>query len=105
MTRLSAEKVVWDANVSLHDLEAQVYESIHPEIFNRVEQRRLRLNLRRASALVKTNSKIALDFGCGSGNVTSKLLELGWKVVAVDSSEAMLQTLRKKFQKPSHRVG
>jgi ubiquinone/menaquinone biosynthesis C-methylase UbiE len=55
--------------------------------------------------LVKTNSKIALDFGCGSGNVTSKLLELGWKVVAVDSSEAMLQTLRKKFQKPSHRVG
>ena len=37
-----------------------------------------------------------LDFGCGTGNFSIKLAELGCKVVGVDVSEGMLRIARKK---------
>lgn len=38
-----------------------------------------------------------LDFGCGDGRVTVPLVELGYKVVAVDSNAAFLEGLAEKL--------
>ena len=40
-----------------------------------------------------------LDFGCGTGNVTSKLIERNVKVLAADTSKEMLEIVRSKFKK------
>jgi ubiquinone/menaquinone biosynthesis C-methylase UbiE len=97
---ISAERLedkVWQANVSVHAEEAPYYGDIHAEIFNFIEQRRLRKALARASSLATCNSRFALDFGCGTGNLTSKLLGLGWNVVAADISDSMLSILGQKL--------
>ncbi|MGA2973231.1 MAG: class I SAM-dependent methyltransferase [Candidatus Bathyarchaeia archaeon] len=91
------EGKVWQANVSVHAKEASIYDDIHEEIFNFIEQRRLRKALARASSLATCKNRLALDFGCGTGNLTSKLLDLGWKVVAADISDSMLTILRQKL--------
>jgi len=49
------------------------------------------------SSLARCKTRVALDFGCGTGNLTSKLLDLGWKVVAADISDSMLAILRQKL--------
>ncbi len=56
-------------------VSAAAYERTHREIFNPVEQPRLRDALRRAIEAVQTGSKPlkALDYGCGSGNLTQAL--------------------------------
>ncbi len=41
--------------------------------------------------------KIAADIGAGSGFVTEGLLRRGFRVIAVDRSEAMLEEMRRKF--------
>lgn len=38
----------------------------------------------------------ALDFGCGAGNETLDLLHRGWRVHAVDSSDAALQEVTRR---------
>lgn len=91
------EEEVLGANVSVHDMEAKSYDDIHLEIFNLVEQRRLLRSLKRGLSLIESNSTWALDYGCGTGNVTSKLLAFGFNVVAADISEKMLETIRRKF--------
>ena len=47
--------------------------------------------------LVIENGKNALDIGAGSGNLTGKLLEMGYNVTAVDISAEMCILLRKKY--------
>jgi len=47
--------------------------------------------------LVINNSKNALDIGAGSGNLTGKLLRMGYNVTAVDISAEMCVILRKKY--------
>lgn len=91
------EDKVWQANVSVHAKEAPFFEDIHGEIFNFIEQRRLHQALARASSLARCKNRVALDFGCGTGNLTFKLLDLGWKVVAADISDSMLAILRQKL--------
>ncbi len=91
------EDKIWQANVCNHAKEAPFYENIHGEIFNFIEQRRLRQALARASSLATCKTRVALDFGCGTGNLTSKLLDLGWKVVAADISDGMLAILRQRL--------
>ncbi len=92
------ERAVWRANIGLHAKEAPFYDAIHFEIFNFIEQHRLRRALALASNMVASRSRVALDFGCGTGNVTSKLLSLGWKVLAVDTSKTMLTILSHKLR-------
>jgi len=41
--------------------------------------------------------KLAADIGAGTGFITEGLIRAGLKVIAVDESEAMLETMRKKF--------
>jgi SAM-dependent methyltransferase len=76
------------------------YERRHPEIFNPVEQARLRGELERALADVASGAEPprALDLGCGTGNLTRHLVELGAQVVAADVSPAFLRTVRRRYR-------
>jgi ubiquinone/menaquinone biosynthesis C-methylase UbiE len=86
-------------NIDIHDRIARKYETIHGEIFNDVEQRRLRAALERAVLEVRTDRRPvrALDFGCGSGNLTSHLLALGAEVTAADVSVGCLDLVRDRY--------
>jgi SAM-dependent methyltransferase len=88
-----------DRNVRIHDKVAGRYERIHDEIFNPVEQTRLRATLARASEALRTGSERprALDFGCGSGNLTQHLLALGFEVVAADVSSGFLDLVKRRY--------
>jgi ubiquinone/menaquinone biosynthesis C-methylase UbiE len=78
---------------------AAAYEKSHREIFNPIEQRRLYSTLREAASAVQTGSKppAALDYGCGSGNLTRHLSELGFHVVAADVSDDFLRAIERTF--------
>lgn len=85
-------------NVAVHDRLARRYDAIHREIFNPVEQARLHDVLRRAADTVGGASPLrALDFGCGSGNITRHLLELGMKVSAADVSRGFLDLVAHRY--------
>lgn len=86
-------------NIKAHDRVARRYEALHGEIFNPVEQARLRARLAAAAALIGTppGERRALDLGCGSGNLTAHLLALGLGVTAADVSEKFLELVRAKF--------
>lgn len=75
------------------------YEQRHGEIFNPVEQTRLHDALQRAVGHVRSGSepKRALDFGCGTGNLTEHLLGLGCEVLAADVSREFLQFVETRF--------
>jgi ubiquinone/menaquinone biosynthesis C-methylase UbiE len=63
---------------------------------NHAEQKRLRKMLEFAKLQIQSDDLSALDFGAGTGNVTEKLLSLGFHVAAVDLSKEMLAVLRMK---------
>lgn len=86
-------------NIRAHNAVAEAYEERHGEIFNPIEQERLRENLRKAVGWVRTGSRTlhAIDYGCGSGNVTKHLLESGARVTAADVSQKFLDMIRKRF--------
>ena len=79
-------------NIRVHDQIAKQYERVHGEIYNDIEQMRLRSSLTRALSFVQTNgeSKLALDFGCGAGNLTKHITSLGCDVLACDISQGFL---------------
>jgi len=85
-------------NIAVHDKVAGNYEAVHGEIFNDVEQGRLRLAVRRAAGEVRTGRTpiAALDFGCGSGNLTGHLLKCGALVTAADVTPRFLDLVRKR---------
>ena len=86
-------------NVLIHDRLARKYESRHGEIFNDVEQGRLRMAVSNALSLVKTPNSLltALDLGCGSGNLTNHFLDLGLQVIASDVSQGFLDLVAHRF--------
>jgi ubiquinone/menaquinone biosynthesis C-methylase UbiE len=88
-----------ERNVVVHDRVARKYERLHGEIFNEVEQGRLAAALARARDSIRTGSgrPRALDFGCGSGNLTRHLLDLGFEVTAADVSPGFLKLVGDRF--------
>ncbi len=88
---------IHQANVSVHQHEAQYYELLHPEVYSKQEQRRIAAKLERMNKLVTDNQKNALDVGAGTGNLTGKLLHMGYKVTAVDISAEMCTILQTKY--------
>lgn len=86
-------------NAQTHDRISGQYDRIHGEIFNPVEQARLRDGLARAVAAVRTDSSsvTALDYGCGSGNLTRHLIDLGMHTVSADVSKKFLGLIRERF--------
>lgn len=89
MTR-SISDLEW--NIKTHNKLAEKYERMHGEIYNDHEQSRLCDQLSAAIAQIKTTSqkKVALDFGCGAGNLTRHLSNLGCDVLACDISQGFL---------------
>jgi len=96
-------KTTLQFNKSAHNKLSNQYENLHPEIFNEVEQERLESILRTAMSHITNRSKplLALDYGCGSGNLTRHLLKLGFTVTAADLSEQFLEQIQKKFSDQS----
>jgi ubiquinone/menaquinone biosynthesis C-methylase UbiE len=86
------------ANVEVHRLEARNYELIHSEIYNHKEQKRLRSMLRTIDTIIEGEQRKTLDFGAGTGNVTSKLLQMQYCVTAVDISPEMCNILAQKYR-------
>jgi len=76
-----------------------VYERKHREIFNSIEQQRLRQALQTAVDAVQTGAEpvTALDYGCGSGNLTRHLLDLGLTTVSSDVSDGFLELVEREF--------
>ncbi len=79
--------------------EAAIYQHVHGDIFNSIEQQRLHGMLREAVKSVRTGAERlqALDFGCGSGNLTRHLIDLGAYTVSADLSEDFLKDIQRKF--------
>lgn len=88
-----------ERNIAVHDQVAEKYEALHGEIFNEVEQARLAAALARARDSITSGSRPlrALDFGCGSGNLSRHLLALGLHVTAADVSPHFLRLVEGRF--------
>lgn len=86
-------------NVRIHDRLARKYEKIHGEIFNDIEQERVKAILQRACDLAQAVHRPfrALDFGCGSGNLTRHMLDLGLQVTAADVSQGFLDLVGSRY--------
>ncbi|MHB9071049.1 MAG: class I SAM-dependent methyltransferase [Sedimentisphaerales bacterium] len=88
-----------DFNRKVHDRIFDEYENRHSEIFNLIEQARLHRMLQQA--INTTGSSLssckALDYGCGSGNLTRHLIEIGAYVVAADVSPKFLKDIQRKY--------
>jgi ubiquinone/menaquinone biosynthesis C-methylase UbiE len=82
-------------NIAVHDALAPGYDDLHGDIFNPVEQDRLRRGLGMAIGAVRTDNrpKRALDFGCGSGNLTRCFIELGLHAVSADVAPRFLELI------------
>ena len=88
---------IYQANIVVHRQEAHYYELLHPQLYSKQEQRRIAEKLQMIDKLVTNNQKNALDIGAGTGNLTGKLLQMGYKVVAVDISAEMCAILQSKY--------
>jgi SAM-dependent methyltransferase len=82
--RSDKNQIAINQNIERHERIAHKYDEIHGEILNPVEQDRLQSILAEFRDKVSSASPLALDFGCGSGNITRQLLVSGFKVVAAD---------------------
>lgn len=88
------------SNIKIHNKIYDEYEQRHDEIYNPIEQERLSKKLKKAFDIISTDSKekIALDYGCGTGNLTKHLIKLGSFVVSADISEKFLEVIKERYQ-------
>ena len=94
---LTLKEKIHQANIHVHHLEAQYYELLHPEVYSKQEQKRTTAKLQEVDKLITDNHRVALDVGAGTGNLTGKLLHMGYTVTAVDISQEMCAILPKKY--------
>ena len=85
-------------NIKLHDKIAKKYEQTHGEIYNDIEQSRLVQDLKSSFAHLNKDKITALDLGCGAGNLTNHLLDMGCKVIASDVSKGFLNLVEDKIK-------
>lgn len=107
MTTPSLKDRILDANRRMHSLPGYVadYDARNPYMVSALAQREFWRDLRRirarhdraASGREALRPPLrALDLGAGTGNLTLKLLRLGYEVTALDLSAAMLERLQAK---------
>jgi len=86
-------------NKIVNDEVSGKYDRLHGEIFNSIEQQRLHKALTTAIDAIRTGNKpiTALDYGCGSGNLTRHLIELGANTVSADISQSFLAMIERNF--------
>jgi SAM-dependent methyltransferase len=97
MDNALAQRIRGD-NARLHDAPgyAEFYDDQQAFIRNPWEQRLFRDDLARIARRLPPAFR-ALDLGCGTGNLTLKLLDLGATVTSVDLSDGMLARLRRNL--------
>ncbi len=83
------------ANIDVHKKEAEFYDIIHTFGLNWYAQEVLKNDIQKIVRIAP--GKKACDLGCGTGNVTMKLLDAGCDVTVVELSKAMLSQLNKKI--------
>ncbi len=88
---------VLSENLKVHKIEAPYYEQLHHEIFNRIEQARLKRSL--ARHLEEPRGLRVLDYGCGTGNLTRALVHIGAIVTAADISPEMIALTQANLSK------
>lgn len=86
-------------NIRAHNKVAARYDKIHDEIFNDIEQARIRDAVALAVEAVNSSGRPlqAMDVGCGSGNLTRHLIDLGVATVSADISENFLKLIERDF--------
>ncbi len=85
------------ANKNVHSKEAEYYDLIHTEIFNSYEQKRVNSNLSRILNGFDKDARI-LEIGSGTGNLTLKLVQKGFKnITCIDISSEMLKIMKRKI--------
>lgn len=85
----------FQANIKAHNRVAKLYKSRHTEIYNSVEQDRLKAEI---SNIVKSKENsvaklTVLDLGSGDGNLTDIFVSLGCHVISADVSEHLLNRI------------
>lgn len=89
------------ANRAAHDRLRGAYDARHPEIWNDVEQARLAGSVARAMEAIRSstppNTRLLLDIGAGTGNLSARFLAHAGKVIASDVAPRMLETLRARL--------
>ncbi len=80
-------------NIDRHEKIAHVYDKRHTEINNDIEQQRLRTALQQAHDCIDNVERlpVALDFGCGTGNLTRHLVDIGFRVTAADVTPSFVE--------------
>jgi ubiquinone/menaquinone biosynthesis C-methylase UbiE len=93
-------------NIERHNKVAKKYKQIHTEIYNEVEQKRLAQEIAKIAERLDTKNKkvVALDFGCGDGNLTNYLLQNGFQTIAADVSTGFLDLIKSKFPQVETKV-
>ncbi len=86
-------------NIKAHNKIARKYEKKHGEIFNDIEQARIRDAVVEIITTVRTGGQDlkALDVGCGSGNLSRHLIGEGVYTVSADVSEKFLELVEAEF--------
>jgi ubiquinone/menaquinone biosynthesis C-methylase UbiE len=90
---------IHEMNIAVHQVEVDYYEVLHPEAYSKQEQKRITYTLCMVDHLITDNHRRALDFGAGTGNLTGKLLNMGYNVTAIDISAKMCRFLQKRYRK------
>lgn len=80
-------------NAAAHDRVAETYDRKHQEIYNPIEQARLRAVVTDIVASSGRDAPEALDVGAGTGNLALKFLAAGCRVCASDVSPRSLARL------------
>lgn len=86
-----------ERNRQLHNTVAKQYHLIHDDIFNAHEQARIGRRLAEVRQALPPEA-VALDFGCGSGNMTAHLRALEFKVVSADVADEFVALLSKRYE-------
>jgi len=86
-----------EINRKIHDKIHHLYDKNHDEIFNSREQQRIEEEIAFCRKQFR-NEPLALDFGCGTGNITRHLCLNGYKVVSADVSEKFLEIIKSRYQ-------
>jgi len=98
LTANSAQAGVITANMQIYREIARKYDSYEVCVRDCGLQAMLYADLSRIAPLIRASSGIPRCVGCGggSGNLSLKMLEMGWDVTVVDVSPEMLDILDKK---------
>jgi ubiquinone/menaquinone biosynthesis C-methylase UbiE len=99
MEKELANKIL-EGNIELHKIEAEFYDQVHPEIFNKSEQKLTQQVLDLAISKIDSQLIKVLDIGTGTGNIALKLLSDKniERVIGLDLSAEMLDQLKTKIK-------